>query len=465
MAKKIYDWLDPSKQAADYLNTVLERDDVLKGDQTLDDLLENDDDDNQSYSSEIDVEVDTKTTPRNARNEPKILSDIPEREQARLLFLTKDTTIMQEGSLSNRRIADLRSFFLEVHVVVLTLREEEDVAPVRLFDNVWLYATNSRSPWRMAYDAYVVVKTQLIFGGGFRADVIIAEDTFETGLVGCFFSKKHKRPLQVHISEDFFVTSFIEAQEYPLLYEWATRYVLKHATSVRTKTEFQRQAAILEYPDLTSVTEILPNYYNLEGWKNFVPTVNLRERYPQFKFTLLNISSMRKSSRALEALIGAAKILHRYPVVGLIMVGNGPMRAVLERYAISLGVQKQVEFEPLPTEVLSFMRSTNVLLHLSEDGEDDDFILEAAVARLPMVANKDGIAGQLFVDEESACLCAATDIECIANSINRYLNENQDRALFTNRAYDIVFERVEQDYGEYIKQYAESIQRCVVKEG
>jgi glycosyltransferase involved in cell wall biosynthesis len=171
---------------------------------------------------------------------------------------------------------------------------------------------------------------------------------------------------------------------------------------------------------------------------------------------------MRTSSHSIDVLSGAAVILRRYPTIGLVIVGNGPLRAALERQVIALGVQNQVEFEPFPTEILSYIKSANVLVHLSEDGNEDDIILEAAAAKLPMIANARGIAGKLFVDGESACLCEATDIECVADNINMYLNENQNRARYALSASEIVFERIEQDYGAYLEAYSESIERCVV---
>jgi glycosyltransferase involved in cell wall biosynthesis len=146
------------------------------------------------------------------------------------------------------------------------------------------------------------------------------------------------------------------------------------------------------------------------------------------------------------------------------MVGNGPLRSHLEHQAIALGIQKQVEFESMPTEIISHMKSANILIHLSEDGGEDDLLIEAAVAKLPIIANAFGLAGKLFVDGESACLCSFDDIECVSDNINRYLNENQDRARYALNASTTVFERIEQDYGAYLVAYNQSIERCLAKE-
>ena len=246
-----------------------------------------------------------------------------------------------------------------------------------------------------------------------------------------------------------------------MLYSWSVWHLFRHVGSVRTRTEFQRQAIVEKHPHLEPYTELLPTYYNLDIWRDLAPSFDLHEKYPQFKFIILHISSMRPSSHSIEALLGTARILKRYSTIGLVIVGNGPLRADLERQVIALGLQGQVEFEPMPAEVISHMKTANVLVHLSEDSGEENLILEGAVAKIPLVASTTGIAGKLFVDGESACLCAPGDISCIADSINRYLNENQERSSFALTASEIVFERIQQDYGAYLEAYRDSVERSM----
>jgi glycosyltransferase involved in cell wall biosynthesis len=462
-------WLDPSKKAHDALGTVLnegvvENEDVIVVDERLKEQISESVPEVAIPEVEVVevVEPEPTITANDARTEAVVLEAESGRQYTRLLFLTSDETILQEGSMSYAHIADLRKVFLEVHIIVLNHKNKsEEAGTQRPFDNVWIYLTESSSWWKKGYDAYHTAIAQLEFSGGFRADIIVADDLFQAGLAGTFLSKKYTRPFQVHIREDFFDKEFIESHEHPSLYEWATEYILNRVTSVRTKTEFQRQAVVHVRPELEPHTELLPSYYNLEVWRDFVPTVNLHEKYPQFKFIMLHISSMNVSSHSSEVIAGASRLLRRYQTLGLIVVGNGPLRSHLERQVIALGLPTQVIFEPMPNEILSYMKSANVLLHLSEKGDEDEIILSAAAVKLPMVANMKGLAGTLFVDGESACLCDPADNRCISDSVNMYLNENQDRARFALTAYEIVFDRIEQDYGAYLELYRESIERSM----
>lgn len=170
---------------------------------------------------------------------------------------------------------------------------------------------------------------------------------------------------------------------------------------------------------------------------------------------------MQKSSHTDEVIQGTAMLLRRYPTIGLVIVGNGPLRTQFEKQAIALGLQNQIEFEPMPSEILSHLKSAHILVHLSDDSAEDDIILSAASVKIPTVLNGQGLSGKLFVDGESTRLCHPTDITCVTDSINMYLNDNLARTQYTLKAYDTVFERIEQDYQGYLTAYAQSIERSL----
>jgi len=465
--------LDPSKRSEAHLNAVLGADadtpeDIVVVDTKLIEKkvqkIEITPETEMIYPKVETSEVATVKV-KDARKEAPILDRTTSRERARLLIFTQDTGLLQEGSVTYRRIADIRASFLEIHIVILNYASgEKGDAIIRPFDNVWMYPTYSSDWWRLSYDAYRVAKAQMVFSGGFRADIIIAEDTCESGMPAGFLSKKYHRPLQLHVTTDFYDETYLSTLPHPLLFSWCTKYVIEHATSVRTKTVLQRHEIIQERQELESTTELFPNYYALDAWKDSVPTASLYEKYPQFKFIILHITTMHTSDHTAEVISGAAKVLKLYPTIGMIIVGSGPLRATYERLILFLGLQNQILFEPTPAEYLSYMKSANVLVHVTEDSTQDEIILMAAMAKIPIVGNKEGIAGVLLDDNHSALLCTPGDIDCVASGVNQYLNENLSRTTFVLRAYESVIDRVEQNYDAYIARYVESIERCVPPE-
>lgn len=466
------DLLDPSKRSAAHLNTLLTTDGDMETSEdvvVLDDKLaekrvlkvECTEDTEMKFPKQEHVEILTVKLDE-ARREAPVLDRTTERNQARLLIFTQDDSIFQEGSVMYRRIKDISMSFLEIHIVVLNYRgTTPHDAITRIFDTVWVYPTDSKSWWTLSYDAYRIALAQLAFGGGFRADIVIVEDTCEAGIPGLLISKKYKRPFQVHIETDFYDETYILSHKHPSLFSWCTKFVLEYATSVRTKTSFQRDAVIQEKESLAEVTELFPHYYTLDAWKDSVPTMSLHERYPQYKFIILHITTMHTSDHTTEVISASAKILRLYPALGMVVVGNGPLRAACERLVLFFEIQNQVQFELTPPEYLSHMKSANVFIHVSEDATQDDLILMAAMAKVPIIGNKDSLSGKLFVSNHSALLCPPDSIDCIAQSINQYLNENLSRTTFVNRAYDSVIGRVDQNYDAYLASYVSSIERCI----
>lgn len=388
----------------------------------------------------------------------------PHTSTLRLLFFTQDTSVLEVGTPTATRMIDLQTLFAEVHVVLLNYASKKQEARiVRLGEAVWVYATHSTSWWHLSIDAYKTARAQMSFGGGFRADVIIAEDVFEAGLAGYRIARAHKRPFHIHVYEDFYDESYIENHRHPALYTMISEYVLKKATTVRTKTDFQKEAVQALCGNEADVG-ILPAYFDLALWRASPLVFDLHERYPKFKFIILHVTSMHASTNSHDVLLGVSSVLRAYPTVGLVIVGNGPLRSQLERQAIALGLEKSIVFEPTPDDVCSHIKSANMFIHHATDSADDDALLCAATVGTPIVSVTSGIGGRLFVDGESAHLCPLHDIACMTRGINRLLNDHYTRTQFALRAYESVSERIEQDYRAYLEAYASSIQRSLAVE-
>jgi glycosyltransferase involved in cell wall biosynthesis len=391
-----------------------------------------------------------------------VLTEESNRQKVRLLIITKDVSITDAGSLAQRRMIELSEMFAELHIVVLSMDDAGLSKTSRLSTNVWVYPTSSKYWWKMGFDAYRVAEEQLSFAQGFRADIILAEDPFESGVVGIMLADKYERPFQVHVFEDYFDPAFKIREDHNKLRLWMARYTLKNADCVRAKSEYLKDRILEKYPKLTETTEVLPMYYNLRSWRDAKASFTLSERYPQFKFFMLHVTTFGELSHTDRVITGAARILKTYPMVGLIVLGDGPDRARQQKFTVTLGIHNQVIFDPAINESISYMKSANVLLHLSEDPEEDYVVLQAAAVGLPLVTGVAGLPGELFLDGETAFVCPNDSPPCIGEKINRLLNENLLRTKFSRGAQDMIFERIEQDYGAYMQAYRDSIERCVV---
>lgn len=466
--------LDPSKRASEGLNAILNEGSVPDDLVILDDQIKSREAEKAAIQASavaqtgVDAVTAVAEDPRVeaafARSGAPMLTVQSERSGARIALFTQDISILEQHSLSQAHILELAALFPEIHIVLLTVERRTTAVTARIADNVWVYVTNSNSWWRMGFDAYRIAKEQLAFAGGFRADLVIAEDPFESGMAAGFIADAYDRPFELHVLTDIYDEATRADDPYDTFHQFMARYTLRRADGVRVRSEFVRNEIVHEHRAIKDCIEVLPVYHNLSVWRDFVPSFSLHERYPQFKFIMLHISSMQPHSHTEQALAAAAPTLLRYGTVGLVIVGSGPLRSAIEKQVVALGLQRQVVFEPTQQEVLSHMKTANILLALDETAEGDDILLMAATVKLPMVTVRGGLAEELFVDGESAFLCDPGDTSCASVRINSYLNENLARTRFALNAQETVFERVEQNYSAYLAAYRSSVERCIAGE-
>ena len=386
------------------------------------------------------------------------------RNRARLLILTSDQRVYTVGSEAHSHLLELEAMFAEVHVIVLG-RKKRTEGVQRVGTAVWVYTSASRFWWRMAFDARRVAKKELSFGGGFRPDIIIADDPFEAGLAGLLIAKRYQRPFQVHVKIDFLDAGFKHRQK---LNKWRAaiaRYVLKRTTCIRTQTAYMQKRVMDKYKRAASQVEVLPIFYDLSAWRSAIPIVDIKDLYPEFKFVLLHVSTMNALSYTAAVIDGLFYILRQYPTIGLVILGDGPDREALEERVAEYNLSGQIKFEPRNVDVLSYVKTAQVLIHTSEETTEDKVILQAATAEVPIVCGNFGLASELFVNEESVLLCPVDSPPCFGEKVNRLLNDNRLRQTLAMNARQEVADRVEQNHVAYINAYRASIERCLVAEG
>lgn len=449
---------DPSKRAQSTLDAVLKEDETPQGLEVLDKGLKKA---SEKREKEVPKEKEEETIGvHEALGGSPVLQYVSDRSSARLLIFSRDESLLEEGSASDKRMREIAGLFGEVHIVVLLKKHRK--YRQRRGHNLWLYTTANRIWWLNIFKAIDLAKQELVFANGFHADIIIAEDPFECGVAGYLTAEEFDRPFQIHLKDDFFSKQFAELENNNNWRLFLARYVMKRVPCVRVQSTYLKERVVEKYKDLEEYTEVLPTYYNLKGWQEAKPTFDLHTRYPQFKFIILHPTRMRMGSNTALALRGMSRVLRRHPSVGLVIVGEGPENVSLKKEVMRLELQNQVVFEPIPSDMTSHMKTANVLLHTSEEPDEEVSLIHAAAVELPIVSILEGLSGELFVDGVSAFLCPIQSPPCFGEKVNRLLNENPLRVDMALRAKDVVFSRIEQDYGTYLEAYKASIERCLI---
>lgn len=107
------------------------------------------------------------------------------------------------------------------------------------------------------------------------------------------------------------------------------------------------------------------------------------------------------------------------PRCQLVLVGDGPERASLERLAADLGVADRLEFLGHRDDVPTILRSLDVFVLPSLNEGMSNTLLEAMAAGLPVLASDVGGNGEIIEPDKSGLLFPSQDIDSAVAQLRR----------------------------------------------
>lgn len=432
-------WLDPSKKAGSVLDYVL--------DDTSDESV-------AARTVQSSVTEELQKAP--------VLLDQSARAQSRVLFITRDMTTLQNDSIAQLHFKSLGSMFQEVHVMVLAESWQAKRGVDRIEKNVWMYSTSAKYWWMQPFIASSVSHQQLRFNGGFRPDVIVALDPFESGVVGLYLASKYDREFQLHVSEDFFNTAFIQKEKDNKWRLKMAAYTFKRTQSVRVATMTLKEQIEKKYKHIQDLA-LLPRHYNIRGIIEATEKAEVVDAFPQFSFVALYVGKLDYESTLFRA-IDAVRTILRSPAISFVVLGDGPHKKEFQTRAEILGIKERVVFYNDQSRLLQFLRSADILIATDTTEASDEIVIKAAAAGLPILGARTELRDDLFTDGESAFLCEKEDTVGFSQKLLKFLNANSLRTQFATNAKDIIKTRLHEDPDAYTLAYRDSIEQVFIEE-
>jgi glycosyltransferase involved in cell wall biosynthesis len=141
-----------------------------------------------------------------------------------------------------------------------------------------------------------------------------------------------------------------------------------------------------------------------------------------------------------KALTDALAAVSRVGNVSLVVAGDGPERAALERRASETDLANRVRFDgPLPRDaVLTLFRAADAALLTSTWENLPHSVIEALAVGTPVVATAVGGVPEVVRDGENGLLVPPGDVEAIAAAIGRLAGDERLRATLAAHAADSV---------------------------
>lgn len=117
----------------------------------------------------------------------------------------------------------------------------------------------------------------------------------------------------------------------------------------------------------------------------------------------------------------SSRLIHKFPGMEVVLVGDGPLRPELEKLAATLGVQRNVRFLGDRTDIPSVLASLDISVLASFSESLPNAVLESMAAGLPVVATRVGGNRDLVREGETGYLVPPNEEISLANALERLL--------------------------------------------
>ena len=350
---------------------------------------------------------------------------------ATALFILDDPSIFIEDSVSRARMRAYAKEIGTLHVLSHGVASDshEDFGDGT---SLSLYSVDSRKLSGMKpFLFHTLLKRAQTLVSEKNVEIVSVQNPFEYGLVAMKAIQGTKVKLYVQVYTDPFSTWFtrvkvIYSSEVKMpavnrVRQSITDRVLPNAHGVRVVSKRAQDSLIARYGSRIPTPKLIP----VEVSTELPPMIPLPER--PFTFTLLAVGRLEPEKRIQDILLALAKIRRNYPSVGLIVVGEGSQRKNLEGYAKKLRLGKSVQFLGHVDGAWGMMRSAQAYIQASGYEGYSRTLLEAALARVPIITTDVGIVGEVFRGYEDVLSVPPGDPAAIANFIIRLVEDNEAR--------------------------------------
>ena len=430
-------WIDQSHVAKTVLNQVIHDDDPLVA---------------TELANQVDAEAEKQA--------PSILSFDSGRTAARVLFITTETTVLEKGTMAEKQYLDLAQWLDEVHVMIVAPKRLIKNSTERISTNVWVYGISAADYTASPQAVLDRVSEELVFNDSLRPDIIVATDALTSGWAAKAVAEAYDRVWQLHLKRHVFGTKLQPAQ----LSFWERRIVkkvLRSVPSIRYSSAEIKHSVTAEAAVLAKDQKVLPQFYNFDAFRQGKPVFNLHERYPEYKLIMLAFGTLTADSDVHDLFIALRNILYKNRI-GLILIADGPAKKLFVEKVKLLGIEQNVVFVSVADEITSYYKTADVLVETGVDTSDDEVILRALAARLPVVAYETELRLDLLEDGTSALLCSPGDQHCLSQKMVSFINNQALRTKFRRQMETIADTRLHEDKQSYYEALRDTIEIALI---
>jgi glycosyltransferase involved in cell wall biosynthesis len=366
-----------------------------------------------------------------------------------ILFISNDPAICNEQSPVRER---MRAYAKEIGTLhILSSTNTTTINDLHMGKSITedlgdgkrlvLHPVVGKKPWiftAMKNQAHKLILDESI-------DLVSAQDPFEYGRIALKASRRTSAKLHIQLHTDAFAPGFTSGKimrstesRMPLINRIRQRIadrVLPTADGIRVVSERVKQSLLERYGSRIVEPVVIP----IAVPSTLPPRVALPEH--SFSFVLISVGRLEPEKRMRDVLLAIARTHLHYPRVGLMVVGDGSEREKLEAYAKRLGIGENVQFLGQRNDAWGLMQSAHAYIQASAYEGYSITLLEAALARLPIITTDVGIVGEVFRGYEDVLSVPPGDPAALATHIVGFVEDNEARVQLAMSA-----QKTAQDY-------------------
>lgn len=214
-------------------------------------------------------------------------------------------------------------------------------------------------------------------------DLISAQDPFEFGFAAWCIAKRTHVPFELQVHTDIFSPYFVRHSWKNMLRVRMARFLLPRASRIRVVSERIHQSITQQFSSLDVPIAVVPVS---------ISTGEVLSPDPQ-PYHIVAVSRLA-SEKDMPTLLRAFKEVYtRIPKARLSIVGDGPCRGALLQLAESLGISNAVSFVGWVDDPREYYSRAFVFVQTSLFEGYGRSIVEAAIARVPIVTTDVGVVG------------------------------------------------------------------------
>ncbi|MEA1962815.1 MAG: glycosyltransferase family 4 protein [Patescibacteria group bacterium] len=329
----------------------------------------------------------------------------------RVLNLSLDSSILDKNSVSAKRILEYGEL-VKKYFVIVPSKENKNLD---LSDKVTVYGSGGNNRVKQLFNIYKkskkIVKQK-------KCNVITAQDPFEVGLIGLSLAKKFKIGLNIQEHGDFFSQKYWRKERLLHFFRYFLGiFIIKRADSIRAVSQRIKKYLIENLKIKADKIVVVPVYTE-------ILKLTKPQKEKNDKFIFLNLGRFVKQKNLPLLLNAFARVAKRHRQAKLLLIGRGSEKKLLKNTRAKLRIESQVEFLDWMDNIYDyFLRADAYVLSSNYEGWGR-VIIEAAIARLPIIMTDVGCAGEAAVNEESALVSPVGSIDKLTQNMKRAM-ENQ----------------------------------------